>query len=56
MSPEGGNYHLLTLNGLLKNENCDAPFSAGYEDIARLIRQYSYQLIEDVSSYLLRCY
>jgi len=52
VSPQGGRYHLMTLNSLLKNEYCIDPFIAHYEEIAALIRKYSYQAEEDCKQLL----
>lgn len=41
VSPNGGRFHLLTLNSLLKNRYTqEDPFSASYEDIGKIIRKY----------------
>lgn len=41
ISKEGGRYHLLTMNSLLKDDEGRDPHIASYEDIAKLIRTYS---------------
>lgn len=49
VTPAGGRYHIITINGLLKDKNTqDDPLYSSYEDIANLIKKYSYQPREDL--------
>lgn len=49
LSPQGGRYHILSMNSLLKNANDqDDPQYACYEDLADIIRKFSHQPKEDL--------
>jgi serine/threonine-protein kinase HipA len=47
VSPEGGRYHLLTFNSLLKDSESRDPHIASYEDITKFIRMYSNNPVTD---------
>ncbi len=49
LTPSGGRYHLQTMNAFLKDKNTqEDPLYSSYEDIADIIRKYSYQPREDL--------
>ena len=49
LSPQGGRYHTITMNSLLKDPNDqDDPLYACYEDLAEIIRKYSTKPKEDL--------
>lgn len=53
ITPEGGRYHLLTFNALLKDPySQDDPHLGSYEDIADIIRRYCEHPIADLEQLL----
>ncbi len=49
LSPQGGRYHTITMNSLLKDPNDqDDPLYARYEDLAEILRKYSTKPKEDL--------
>jgi len=53
ISPQGGRYHLLTCNALLKDPySQDDPHQGRYEDIANIIRRYCEHPIADLEQLL----
>lgn len=53
ISPDGGRFHLLTLNSLLKNQySQEDPFSSSYEDIGKMIKKYCIDPVKDMKQLL----
>lgn len=49
LSPQGGRFHTITMNSLLKDpNNQDDPLYACYEDLAEILRKYSTNPKEDL--------